>query len=53
MDEVREADIDKTYSALKSRTSHLAHLRSAQQLGAIGSIIYPHFADEECEAQRV
>lgn len=50
---MREADIDKTYNALKSRTSHLVHVQSAQQLDDIGSIIYPHFADVEHEAQRV
>lgn len=52
VDEVREAEIDKTYNTLKSRTDHLVHLQSAQQLDDIGSIIYPHFADVEYEAQR-
>lgn len=49
---MREAEIDKTYNTLKSRTDHLVHLQSAQQLDDIGSIIYPHFADVEYEAQR-
>lgn len=53
MDEVREADIDKTSNTLTSRTSHLVHLQSAQLLSDIGSIIYPHFADEDYKAQRV
>lgn len=50
---MREADIDKTHNTVNSRTAHLVHLQSAQQLDDIGDIIYPHFAGVDYEAQRV